>query len=64
MQVFATTHNCEMIEAARETFKGGDAYEFHLHRLERNLLTGNLEAVTFSEFGMDAVTRVSYEVGG
>ena len=64
VQVFATTHSWEMIEAAHEAFKDDDAYEFRFHRLERNLQTGNIEAVTYNEFGMDAVTSVSYEVRG
>ena len=64
VQVFATTHSWEMIEAAHEAFKDDDAYEFRFHRLERNLQTGNLEAVTYNEVGMDAVTSVSYEVRG
>ena len=64
VQVFATTHSWEMIEAAHEAFKDDDAYEFRFHRLERNLETGNIEAATYNEFGMDAVTSVSYEVRG
>jgi len=64
VQVFATTHSWEMIEAAHEAFKDEDSYEFRFHRLERNLQTGNLEAVTYNEFGMDAVSSVSYEVRG
>ena len=64
MQVFATTHSWEMIEGAHEAFKNDDPYEFRFHRLERNLQTGNIEAVTYNEFGMNAVTRISYEVRG
>lgn len=64
VQVFATTHSWEMIEAAHETFKDDDSYEFRFHRLDRNLQTGDIEAVTYNEFGMDAVTSISYEVRG
>lgn len=64
IQVFATTHSWEMIEAAHEAFKDDDSYEFRFHRLDRNLQTGDIEAVTYNEFGMDAVTSISYEVRG
>lgn len=52
------------IETAHEAFKDDDASEFRFQRLERNLQTGNIEAVTYNEFGMDAVASVSYEVRG
>lgn len=64
IQIFATTHSWEMIEAAHEAFKDDDSYEFRFHRLDRNLQTGDIEAVTYNEFGMDAVTSISYEVRG
>ena len=64
IQVFATTHSWEMIEAAHEAFKDDASYEFRFHRLDRNLQTGDIEAVTYNEFGLDAVTSISYEVRG
>ncbi len=64
IQVFATTHSWEMIEAAHEAFKSDHNYEFRFHRLDRSLQTGDIEAVTYNEFGMDAVTSISYEVRG
>ena len=64
IQVFATTHSFEMIEAAHEAFKDDDPYEFRFHRLNRNSQTGDIEAVTYNEFGVNAAMSTNYEVRG
>ena len=64
IQVFATTHSYEMIQAAHEAFKDEDPYEFRFHRLNRNSETGDIEAVTYNEAGVNAFTSISYEVRG
>ncbi len=60
VQVFATTHSLEMIEAAHEAFKNDDPYEFRYHRLDRKS-DGDIEAVTYNKFGMDAVAAFDFE---
>ena len=64
IQVFATTHSYEMIEAAHEAFKDDDPYEFRFHRLNRNSNTGEIEAVTYNEFGVNAAMGTNWEVRG
>ena len=60
IQVFATTHSLEMIEAAYEAFKDDDPFEFRYHRLDRKR-NGDIEAVTYNKFGMDAVAAFDFE---
>lgn len=60
IQVFATTHSYEMLRAAYEAFKDDDPYEFRYHRLDRKA-DGNIEAVTYNKFGMDAVAAFDFE---
>ena len=64
IQVFATTHSLEMIRAAHEAFKDDDPYDFRYHRLDRDSITGDIEAVTYNQFGMNAVVSIDYEVRG
>ncbi len=64
IQVFATTHSYEMIQAAHAAFKDDDPYEFRFHRLNRDSETGDLEAVTYNEFGVNAFVTTNYEVRG
>ena len=64
IQVFATTHSYEMIEAAHEAFRDDDPYEFRFHRLNRNSETGQIEAVTYNKAGVNAFTNINYEVRG
>lgn len=64
IQVFATTHSLEMIRAAHEAFKDDDPYDFRYHRLDRNADAGDIEAVTYNEFSMNAVVSIDYEVRG
>lgn len=64
IQLFATTHSLEMIRAAHEAFKNYDPYDFRYHRLDRNPITGDIEAVTYNEFSMNAVVSINYEVRG
>ncbi len=61
IQVFATTHSYEMIEAAHEAFKGDDPYDFRFHRLDRDIETGNVKAVTYNDFGMKALANFDFD---
>ena len=64
IQVFATTHSYEMIEAANEAFKDDDFDDFRFHRLYRDTTTGNIEARTYNEFSIDAALSRDREVRG
>ncbi len=66
VQVFATTHSLEMIRAAHEAFKDDDLYDFRYHRLDRDSVTDDIEAVTYNQFGMESVAAFDfdYEVRG
>lgn len=64
IQLFATTHSYEMIEAAHEAFKDDDPYDFRFHRLNRRSDTGELEAITYDRAGVEAFIRSQYEVRG
>ena len=66
IQVFATTHSLEMIRAAHEAFKDDEPYEFRFHRLDRDSATGDIQAVTYNQFGMEAVAAFdfNFEVRG
>lgn len=60
IQVFATTHSYEMIQAAHEAFKNDAPYEFRYHRLDRKS-DDDIEAVTYNKYGMDAVAAFDFE---
>ena len=64
IQVFATTHSLEMIRAAHEAFKDDDDYEFRYHRLDRHPETGDIEAVTYNESGIEAAMSTNWEIRG
>jgi AAA15 family ATPase/GTPase len=60
LQVFATTHSWECIEAAHKVFASRDPNEFRLHRLEQ--IKGEIKAVTYDEESIDAALRFEMEV--
>lgn len=66
IQVFATTHSLEMIRAAHEAFKDDDPYDFRYHRLDRDSVTDDIEAVTYNQFGMESMAAFdfNFEVRG
>ena len=64
IQVFATTHSYEMIEAAHEAFKDDDFDDFRFHRLYHDSTTGKIEARTYNDFSMNAALSREYEVRG
>ena len=65
IQVFATTHSLEMIRAAYEAFSEENKLdEFRYHRLDRDPTSGDIEAVTYNEFGVEAAMSTDWEVRG
>ena len=63
IQVFATTHSLEMIRAAHEAFSADGALEeFRFHRLYRDKSTGDIDAITYNEFSLDAAVSTNWEM--
>ena len=60
VQVFATTHGYECIEAAQEVFSASDEYDFRLHRLDR--VDDGIKAVTYDQEALGAATKFFMEV--
>lgn len=66
VQVFATTHRLEMIEAATQAQQhleqAGDEVDLHLHRLDRHPETGQITAVTYDERLIKRAMELDIEV--
>ncbi|MGH9849371.1 MAG: AAA family ATPase [Blastocatellia bacterium] len=60
LQVFATTHSWECIQAAHTAFDSSNPDEFRLHRLEQ--IKGEIKTVTYDEESIDAALRFEMEV--
>jgi hypothetical protein len=60
VQLFATTHSWECIQAAHEAFAVSPTYDFRLHRLDR--LNGEIRAVTYDHGTMSAAIASDLEV--
>lgn len=60
VQVFATTHSFECIQAAHRAFEAGDTYDFRYHRLDR--VDGEIEAVTFDREMLTTVMNTDFEI--
>lgn len=64
IQVFATTHSLEMVHAAHEAFSEDSKLdEFRYHRLDRDR-EGNIEAVTYSDSGIESAMATNWEIRG
>ncbi len=59
VQVFATTHSLECIEAAHRVFSEGDRYDFALHRLQR--VNDVVECVTYSQEELEVSLKTGLE---
>lgn len=60
VQIFATTHSSECIQAAHQAFTQTDGYDFRLHRLER--VKGAIRSVTYDSETLDAAIETGLEV--
>ena len=60
VQVFATTHSWECIQAAHEAFESEKQYDFRLHRL--GWLNGEIKAVTYDKESLSASLKAELEV--
>lgn len=61
VQLFATTHSLECINAAHEAFQEADPYDFRLHRLDR-LASGKIQAVTFDRDLLQSAKEANFEI--
>ena len=62
IQVFATTHSLEMIRAAYEAFSENETLEdLRLHRLDRDVKTGDIGAVTYNKRGLEALAAFDFD---
>ncbi len=65
VQVFATTHSLEFVRAAFDAFRAGNRLDqFRYHRLDRHPESGDIEAVTYNEFGIEAAMTTNWEIRG
>lgn len=60
VQIFATTHSWECIDAAHQAFAARDTYDFLFHRLDRHEDT--IEAVTYEQDTLDAALEMGWEI--
>lgn len=60
VQIIATTHSYECIEAAHESFKGDAKYDFILHRLDR--VGERIEDVTYDKDTLEASLKSDMEI--
>lgn len=60
VQVFATTHSYECIQAAHEAFVASGTYDFALHRLDR--FDDTIELTTYDQEALEGALRSEMEV--
>lgn len=60
VQIFATTHSRECIQAAHEAFRESERYDFLLHRLD--WVNGEIQAVTYDQEALEAALKAKLEV--
>lgn len=60
VQVIATTHSYECIEAAHAAFSETDRYDFQLHRIDR--LQNRLKTVTYDQETLETALKIPFEV--
>jgi AAA15 family ATPase/GTPase len=60
VQLFATTHSWELIQAAHQAFETSELYDFRLHRLDR--INGEIRAVTFDQETLATAVEMNLEV--
>lgn len=60
VQIFATTHSWECIQAAHEAFSKSEVYDFRLHRLDR--VGDDVQAVTYNEATLETSVAMGLEV--
>ncbi|MCY4064443.1 MAG: AAA family ATPase [Chloroflexi bacterium] len=65
VQVFATTHSLEFVQAAYDAFSEGNRLDqFRYHRLDHHPEFGDIEVVTYNESGIEAAMTTNWEIRG
>ncbi len=60
VQIFATTHSWECIEAAHQAFTQADEYDLAVHRLETR--DGKIHAVSMDEESLEVIIEEGFEI--
>ena len=60
LQIFATTHSWECIQAAHQVFSASMPYDFALHRLQR--VKGDIQAVTHDQAMIEVAAETELEI--
>lgn len=60
LQVFATTHSWECIQAAHDVFRSRERYDFALHRLQ--MVKGEIQAVTHDQSMVEVAEKTELEI--
>lgn len=60
LQIFATTHSLECLQAAHEVFQEMPSYDFAFHRLQR--VKGKVQAVTHDRQMIEVATETELEI--
>ncbi len=60
LQIFATTHSNECIQAAHEVFQSREQYEFALHRLQ--MVKGEIQVVTHDQRMIEVAEKTELEI--
>lgn len=62
VQIFATTHSYEMIQAAHKAFQDRKPFDFRLYRLDRETPNNEIRAVSYDKGLLDATIANNYEM--
>jgi len=63
IQIFATTHSYECVQAAHEVYAHDEPHDFTLHRLERRY-DDNIHIVTYNPMTLETAMKLEFEVRG
>ena len=62
VQIFATTHSWECIEAAHEAFSKSEIYDFRYYRLEADKKQNNLKVLTYNRETINTSVKMQLEM--
>jgi AAA15 family ATPase/GTPase len=60
LQILATTHSSECIQAAHEVFQARNRYDFALHRLQ--MVKGEIQVVTHDQRMIEVAEKTEMEI--
>lgn len=62
VQIFATTHSWECIEAAHEAFSKSEQYDFRYYRLEPDQQQNNIKVLTYNRDTINTSVKMQLEM--